>query len=206
MHINRLSTIFRNVMSHPIALFILGHAGAGKSFLTDYFVQQQRLGGRPWCVLDKDAVAENWTGPLLQALGQDPNDRDSPYFKQHVRDLQYQSTLRIAQDQLQIGLNVIFPGPWSRELASGALFSAQELGLPATTRLLHVWLELPEAIRRQRIIKRGDPRDQWKLDNWQAYFGALKRPDAVQDGRVPVLDASLDITEQYRILDGLIGP
>jgi predicted kinase len=155
-------------------------------------------------VLDKDVVAESWSGPLLQALGQNPNDRDSPFFKEHVRDLQYQSTLRIAKDQLDIGLNVILPGPWNRELASGALFSTQELGFPAATRLLHIWLDLPEAVRQQRIIQRGDPRDQWKLDHWHAYFSALKRPAAVQDGRVAALDASLPIAEQCRILEELV--
>lgn len=191
-------------MNHSIALFILGHAGTGKSFLTNYFVQQQQLKSRFWCVLDKDVVAESWSGPLLQAFGQDPNDRDSPFFKEHVRDLQYQSTLRIAKDQLDIGLNVILPGPWNRELASAALFSTQELGFPAITRLRHIWLELPESVRQQRIIERGDPRDQWKLDHWKAYFSALKRPTAVLDGRVPVLDASLPITEQAKALEGLL--
>lgn len=191
-------------MSRPIALFILGHAGTGKSFLTDYFVKQQRLERQCWCVMDKDAVAENWTAPLLHALGQNPNDRDSPFFKEHVRDLQYLSTLRIARDQLDIGLNVVLPGPWNRELASSALFSTGELGFPAAARLCHVWLELPQAVRKERIIKRGDIRDQWKLDHWDAYFGALKRPPAVEDGRVPTLDASLPIAEQARMLEELV--
>lgn len=191
-------------MNHPIALFILGHAGTGKSFLTSNFLKQQRIKHCFWCVLDKDVVAENWSGPLLHAFGQDPNDRDSPFFKEHVRDLQYQSTLRIAKDQLEIGLNVILPGPWNRELASAALFSTQELGFPAITHLRHIWLELPESVRQQRIIERGDQRDQWKLDHWDAYFGALKRPAAIQDGRVPVLDASLPLAQQLRVLEELV--
>lgn len=191
-------------MSQITALFILGHAGAGKSFLTSRFVEQQHRQGRGWCVLDKDVVSESWSGPLLEALGQSPNDRDSPLFKDKVRDLQYQSTLRIARDQLELGLNVVLPGPWSRELASSALFSAKALGFPTETRLRHVWLDLPEAARKSRIIHRADPRDQWKLDHWESYFSALNRPAAVRDARVPILDASLPTADQIQTLDALI--
>src|SRR3546814_5420290 len=87
-------------------------------------------------------------------------------------------------------MNVAFPGPWSREQASGALFSIQQLGLPPETQLRHVWLELPLEVRKDRIAARADPRDAWKLAHWDSYVDALKRPAAVQDGRVPVLDAS----------------
>lgn len=191
-------------MSHPTALFILGHAGTGKSFLTYHFVKQQIEEGHAWGVLDKDVVSESWSGPLLEALGHDPNDRDSPLFKEKVRDLEYASTLRIAKDQFEFGLNLVFPGPWSRELASSALFSTHALGFPAQTRLRHVWLELPAAVRKERVANRADPRDQWKLDHWDAYINALKRPDAVQTGKIPVMDASLPITEQIRALNALV--
>ncbi|WP_167671026.1 AAA family ATPase [Allopusillimonas ginsengisoli] len=192
-------------MTPPLALFILGHAGVGKSFLTTRFIQAQDAASRAWCVLDKDVVSESWSGPLLQALGHDPNDRDSPAFKAHVRDLGYLSTLRIGRDQLEHGLNVIFPGPWNRELASGALFSASALGLPADTRMRHVWLELPEAVRRERIALRGDPRDQWKLDHWHEYVSALQRPDAVERGRITVLDASQPLAHQLDALHALVA-
>lgn len=186
------------------ALFILGHAGTGKSWLTHRFVSQQHERGHSWCVLDKDVVSEVWTGPLLAAHGHDPNDRDSPFFKQVARDLGYQSTLRIGRDQIDHGTSVVFPGPWSRELASGALFSPEALGLPSHTVLRHVWLDLPLEIRKQRIIDRGDPRDQWKLEHWEAYAGALKRPQAVLDGQVPTLDASLSAEEQLAALDDIL--
>src|SRR3546814_15501012 len=58
------------------------------------------------------------------------------------------------------------------------------------SQLRHVWLELPLEVRKDRIAARADPRDAWKLAHWDSYVDALKRPAAVQDGRVPVLDAS----------------
>src|SRR3546814_1099222 len=48
-------------LTKPIALFILGHAGTGKSFLTRHFVLQEQKHGRAWCVLDKDVVSECWS-------------------------------------------------------------------------------------------------------------------------------------------------
>lgn len=188
----------------PYALFILGHAGTGKSWLTHRFVSRQHEQGHSWCVLDKDVVSEVWTGPLLEAHGQDPNDRDSPFFKEVARDLGYQSTLRVGRDQIEHSTSVVFPGPWSRELANGALFSAEALGLPPETRLRHVWLDLSLEIRKQRIIDRGDPRDKWKLEHWDEYTSALKRPQAVIDGRVPILDASLPAEDQLARLEQLL--
>lgn len=192
--------------TQPYALFILGHAGTGKSWLTHRFVARQHDRGHSWCVLDKDVVSEVWTGPLLAAHGQDPNDRDSPFFKDVARDLGYQSTLRVGRDQIEHGTSVVFPGPWSRELASAALFNAEALGLPAETRLRHVWLDLPLEVRKQRIIDRGDPRDKWKLEHWEEYTAALKRPQAVIDGRVPTLDASLSAEQQLDGLEQLLKP
>ncbi|KAA0910871.1 AAA family ATPase [Pusillimonas sp. ANT_WB101] len=192
--------------SPPTALFVLGHAGTGKTTLTNSFVQHQRQIGRAWCVLDKDAVSECWSGPLLQALGFDPHDRDSPGFKKHVRDLGYESTLRIARDQLELGMDVVLPGPWNRELASGALFSASALGLPTQTILRHVWLDLPLPVRYERIVQRADPRDQWKLENWNAYSDALRQPEAVLDGRVTTLDASLSLDTLRGTLEELLIP
>lgn len=191
-------------MKQPIALFILGHAGTGKSFITTHFLLQRRQAGHPWAVLDKDVVSEVWSGALLKALGQDPQDRDSPFFKAHVRDLEYRSTLRIARDQLEAGVNVILPGPWSRELASMAILSATALGLPAETRVRHTWLELPLDVRKERIEQRADPRDKWKLDNWERYVEALKRPQAVIQGKIPVLNASLPLEEQLSALSDLL--
>lgn len=191
--------------SNAVVLFILGHSGTGKSWLTDRFITQQHKAGRSWCVLDKDVVSEVWTGPLLAAHGQDPNDRDSPFFKKVARDLGYLSTLRIARDQLEHGTSVALPGPWSRELASGALFSPEALGLPEKTVLRHVWLNLPLEIRKQRIIDRGDPRDQWKLAHWEEYAAALRRPQAVIDGRIPMLDAALPAAEQLAFLERLVN-
>lgn len=191
--------------TQPYALFILGHAGTGKSWLTHRFVAQQHEHGHSWCVLDKDVVSEVWTGPLLAAHGQDPDDRDSPFFKEVARDLGYQSTLRVGRDQIEHGTSVVFPGPWSRELANGALFSAVALGLPSNTRLRHVWLDLPLEIRKQRIIDRGDPRDKWKLQHWDDYTAALKRPQAVIEGRVATLDASLPAEQQLAQLEQLLN-
>src|SRR3546814_8842323 len=92
--------------------------------------------------------------------------RDSPLFKDKVRDLEYASTLRIARDQLELGMNVAFPVPLSREQASGALFSIQQLGLPPEMQLRHVLLELPLEVRKYRLTGRADPRDAWKLAHW----------------------------------------
>jgi hypothetical protein len=54
-------------------------------------------------------------------------------------------------------------------------------------------------------VRRGDPRDRWKLANWEAYIAPLRQPRAVLEGSVESLDASLPLARQLEMLRALAG-
>lgn len=190
----------------PVVLFITGPAACGKSTLAREWVRHCLQHGDPWTLIDKDLVGGQHGPRILELMGADPNDRDSPLFKQEVRDLDYRATLQLADEQLRLGGSVALPGPWTRELVDGLLEQPEQLGLPPVPSVV-VWLSLSDAERRRRVEKRGNPLDHWKLKHWAAYAKG-SRDGAPPDCKGPapvVLQAERPLTEQIAAIEALVA-
>lgn len=189
----------------PVVLFLTGAAGCGKTTLAREWVRDRLQRGDCWTLLDKDVVGGQHGPRLLELLGADPHDRDSPLFKQEVRDLDYRATLCLAGEQLALGGSVVLPGPWTTELVDGRLAEPLRLGLPDVPSVV-VWMSLPDSERRRRIERRGDPLDKWKLAHWGAY--AKGSHDGVPPpcrGPAPVvIDARAPLGDQLAALERAI--
>lgn len=187
----------------PLALFLTGPSGTGKTALAQAWVRHRLAQGEPWALLDKDVVGGRLGPRLLTALGGNPQDRDSPLYKREVRDLDYLTTLDLAVQQLELGVNVVLPGPWTKELVAGALFRPERFGAPQA-RSLVVWLQLPEAERKERIIARGHAQDAWKLRFWGTYAQSADSKRPVCKGGAPlVLPANQPLEGLVASLDAL---
>jgi len=191
--------------SAPVVMFLTGPAGCGKTTLAEAWVRHQIGHGQPWTLLDKDLVGGLHGQRLLELLGADPHDRDSPLFKKEVRHLDYGATLQLAAAQLQLGGSVILPGPWTQELVQGLLADPVRLKLPPVPSVV-AWLSISDATRRQRIIERGHPLDEWKLAHWEFYSkGSLNGEPPPCRGPVPdVIAAELPLAQQMEALARLV--
>jgi len=190
----------------PVVLFITGPAACGKSTLAREWVRHCLQRGDPWTLIDKDLVGGQHGPRILELMGADPNDRDSPLFKQEVRDLDYRATLQLAAEQLRLGGSVALPGPWTRELVDGLLEQPEQLGLPDVPSVV-VWLSLSDAERRRRVEQRGNPLDRWKLKHWAAYSKG-SRDGAPPDCKGPapvVLQAVRPLEEQIAAIEALVA-
>ena len=189
-----------------MVLFITGPAACGKSTLAREWVRHCLQRGDPWTLIDKDLVGGQHGPRILELMGADPNDRDSPLFKQEVRDLDYRATLQLAAEQLRLGGSVALPGPWTRELVDGLLEQPEQLGLPDVPSVV-VWLSLSDAERRRRVEQRGNPLDRWKLKHWAAYSKG-SHDGAPPDCKGPapvVLQAVRPLEEQIAAIEALVA-
>jgi len=156
--------------SIPRLILFAGHAGTGKSTLAKralpLIIEKT---GEDFFFLDKDTVYGAYSAHVMKLTTQNPNDRDSPYYLENLRDWEYQGLIDIARENLLLGVNVILVGPFSKEIQSGRMFNAHELGVPPQTMIQIAWIDLEETEARKRMEKRADPRDEWKLTHWDQY-------------------------------------
>ena len=163
----------------PRLILFAGHAGTGKSTLAKkalpLIIEKT---GEDFFFLDKDTVYGAYSAHVMQLTTQNPNDRDSPYYLENLRDWEYQGLLDIARENLLLGVNVILVGPFSKEIQSGRMLDPEALGIPLQTSISIAWIDLDENEAKVRMQKRGDARDEWKLAHWDQY--AQRRIDPPQ--------------------------
>lgn len=186
-------------------LFVLGFAGSGKTKFSKKFIQTKIEEKEPWILLDKDIVAQPLTNALMIALGLDPNDRDSPEYKEKVRDLEYRACLDTALTNLKLGINVICPGPWTKELNNEDLFSTEKLGLPEDTQINHVFLETPVEKLKERIFTRNTVRDNWKKSNWETFEKTLIIPKKIEEKNILKINPLQDFNFNYNLVNKTIN-
>ena len=126
----------------------------------------------------------------------DPDDRDSEVF---LREPEYDGLLGIAHENLEIGVNVVLCAPFSREVKSRRVFDAAALGMPAGTRISVIWVTVPEGTARERIEKRGERRDRYKLEHWDEYRARRFEPAAADYPELLVFDNT--VYRESRALD-----
>lgn len=154
----------------PRLILFAGHAGTGKSTLAKRALPLlvERT-GEDFFFLDKDTAYGAFSAHIMDLTTQNPNDRDSPYYLEHLRDWEYRGLIDIARENLLLGVNVILVGPFSREIQSGKMFDPVALGVPPQTSIQIAWIDLEESEARKRMQMRADPRDEWKLAHWEQY-------------------------------------
>ena len=156
--------------SAPRLILFAGHAGTGKTTLAKkalpLIVEKT---GEDFFFLDKDTVYGAYSSHVMKLTTNNPNDRDSPYYLQNLSDWEYAGLIAIAKENLQLGVNVILVGPFSSEIQSGRMFNPEELGVPSVSSIKIAWIDLDEKKEKSRMEKRADPRDEYKLKNWDQY-------------------------------------
>lgn len=158
-------------------IFFLGPAGAGKTTLAEAWLR--RHGG---AYLDMDTLLRPAAEAIMTLAGEDPEDRDSPFYKQRCRDLGYRITMDAALQQLKIGLDAVVVGPFTRETEDADWLANELARIGTTTSEVRVKVILvtlsSEADYYARIQSRASALDAWKLANWEQFRQSL-RPRAI---------------------------
>ena len=154
-------------------IFFCGHAGTGKTTLARRLVSRLHAAtGESCCLLDKDTLYGAFSSRVMGLLTGDPHDRDSPTYLEKLRDLEYTGLIEVAAENLALGVNVLVVGPFSREVRAHRLHDGSAFPV--------AWIDLDEQVARERIVRRGDPRDAWKLAHWDSYRQRRFTPDPAE--------------------------
>ncbi|MFC4386489.1 AAA family ATPase [Gracilibacillus marinus] len=180
-------------------VFFVGVAGTGKTTVAEKIAAEI-----PCAFLDRDTVGGRFVERFLEMNNLDPNDRDSSFYKENLRDLEYDTTKDICIENLRVGQNVFMISPFTAELKSkewieGVIAASGKTRNDVDVKVIVVTLQDIEQ-QRNRIEERGTVRDTWKLENWDQYetrvdFVPTINWDIAQDN-ILVFDNSGDLSEE----------
>ena len=152
-------------------IVVCGSPAAGKSSYAKKIAPDMSA-----IIVDIDSCTEQIIQIALSESGRDPNDRDSPYFKEKYREAVYNTLFAIAKDNLTHS-NVIIIGPFTKEIRDPDWpnLIAQRLGVTPEV----YYLVCNPQTRKARMTDRANARDKSKLANWEdylLYYGEEKPP------------------------------
>jgi predicted kinase len=155
-------------MTTPRAFFVIGPAGSGKTSVARLLARESGA-----AYIDKDTTCNRFTEALLEAAGTDKNERDNnPYYQSVVMDLEYQTILDLARDNLALGRSVVLDAPFGRYFPNPAFLDqvAEQHSWPSTVEPVVVQVKVDGATARERIRARGYARDASKLADWDSFW------------------------------------
>ena len=119
--------------------------------------------------LDKDALII-LSRQIFEVANQ-PYDRSSDFFEEHIRDYEYAAILDMAVDALEYDDIALINAPFTREVRNPRFMESlrQDL-MRKNARLYVVWVVTDQAICKKRMIRRNSDRDTWKLAHWDEYM------------------------------------
>ena len=100
-------------------------------------------------------------------MDRNPDDRDSPFFKNVFRDPIYETLFAIALENLTT-IPVVITGPFTSEKANPLW--RQELANRFQAPVEIHYISCSAETLKARILQRRNPRDAAKLENWDEYI------------------------------------
>ena len=144
------------------AYLVCGSPAAGKTTYAKKLAKEKQA-----VFLDIDVSTERLVKLALSLSGQDSEDRDSPYFKKHFRDPVYEQLFDSARDNLPLR-SVVIAGPFTKEMRDPEWPKKLSAHLGAPVKIHYVFC--PVQVRKKRMIKRANSRDEAKLRDWEKHL------------------------------------
>ncbi len=153
-------------MPRPCLVLMAGGAGVGKTGLARLLVRRVSSA----ILLDKDRLLGRWVDRVLVAAGTNA-DRDSRYYWQQVRPEEYATLEAIALDHLELGKVVVVDAPLRPELQDSTWVErVRRACAERGAGFLAIWVIASTETARRRMAARAEPRDRWKLANWEEFL------------------------------------
>jgi predicted kinase len=157
----------RQTLPRTTLVLLAGVAGSGKSTVARGLLDYLQA-----VYLDNNFIADAFF----------PDTRRSLEYRR-LRPRMYRALYRITGENLSVGNSVLLDAPHIRQSQSALWYRAMvSLATDSASELVMIRCVASEREIRRRLEARGEPRDRWKLQNWEAHVrsqpvaGALPHP------------------------------
>lgn len=186
-------------MTTPSVMIVVGSAGSGKSTVAKRIAQ--RYGA---LYLDKDSMVGELVGFGLESNGFPADVRESnAFYQEHLMPLEYRAMFRVAGENLRLGASVVLDAPFAAYLTKTNFIedASGEHGWRGA-HVIVVGVRVDEKTVRNRLIERGNPRDEWKLANWNEFWTSYGTAPCLWRGTTSVdVRNDTDADPDWRALD-----
>lgn len=185
----------------PNVIFLIGTAGSGKSTIGKLIASECNF-----CYLDKDIVCNKFTGILLESNGYSPHERDGcTFYSDVVMELEYQTLLDIANDNLKLNRSVVLDAPFLGYFSNrNYIHELKEKYDWQIVKPLVLQVTVDFSILKERMQTRALERDAWKFNNWDAFIQGIQEKQCLWEG-IDILQfdnsfATVDLDKLYQTL------
>lgn len=155
------------------------------------------------CLIDIDTATEPLVQAAMRQINGNPDDRDSPTFKDTFREAIYQTLFEIAEANLPHS-DAIVTGPFTKELNNPDWPSQIAAKLATPCHIKCLFLHCPAQLRKRRLEQRDNPRDRSKLENWEEHIKYYETATFPAYPHFPVNTGEADAFETA-LSKGLLG-
>ena len=146
-------------------ILVTSPPACGKTYISKELAKRLN----PIVYLDKDTLIT--LSKQIFVVANEPYNRSSDFFEEHIRDYEYDCVVDLALEALEYSDKVLINAPFTREIRDLEYMDnlKSDLAKKGAT-LVIIWVSTDPEIVHQRMISRASDRDTWKLENWDEYI------------------------------------